>query len=78
LMGGTMAGFPCRASNQMLANTMLFGWWSSLIIAEWGVLEIAIDDKHDFAKGLSALRAWYTVDVGLRYPTAFTYDATVA
>ena len=78
LMAGTMAGFPCRASNQMLANTMLFGWWPSLIIAEWGVLEVAIDDTYDFAKGISALRTWYTVDVGLRQPTAFTYDATVA
>jgi HK97 family phage major capsid protein len=78
LMGGTMAGFPCRASNQMSANTMLFGWWQSLIIAEWGVLEVAVDDTYNFAQGLSALRAWYTVDVGLRHPAAFTYDSSVA
>lgn len=78
LMGGTMAGFPCRASNQMSANTMLFGWWPSLIIAEWGVLEVAVDDTYNFAQGLSALRCWYTVDVGLRHPSAFTYDASVA
>ena len=78
LMSGTMAGFPCRASNQMSANTMLFGWWQSLIIAEWGVLEVAVDDTYNFAQGLSALRAWYTVDIGLRYPAAFTYDSSVA
>lgn len=78
LMGGTMAGFPCRASNQMSDNTMLFGWWQSLVIGEWGVLEVAVDDTYNFAQGLSALRAWYTVDIGLRYPAAFTYDSSVA
>ena len=78
LMSGTMAGFPCRSSNQMSANSMLFGWWQSLVIGEWGVLEVAYDPNHNFAQGLAALRTWYTVDVALRYPAAFTYDSTVA
>ena len=78
LMSGNMAGFPARSSNQMSASTLLFGWWASLIIAEWGVLEVAYDPSYNFAQGLAALRTWYTVDVALRYPAAFTYDSTVA
>lgn len=78
LLAGMMAGFPCRATNQMSANTMIFGWWPSLIMAEWGVLELMVNPFSDFTRGLSAIRAWYTMDVALRYPAAFSYDATVA
>ena len=65
------------ASNQMSANTMLFGAWSSLILAEWGTLELAVDDKFNFATGSMGLRAWYTVDVGVRYPAAFSYASSI-
>jgi len=65
------------ASNQMAADTMLFGAWSSLILAEWGTLELAVDDKFNFATGSMGLRAWYTVDVGVRYPAAFSYASTI-
>ena len=78
LLGGTMAGFPCRASNQMAANTMLFGLWPSLVVAEWGQLELMVNPYSDFTRGLSAVRAWYAIDTGMRYPAAFSYDATVA
>ena len=78
LMQGTMAGFPCRATNQMGANTMLFGWWPSIVVAEWGQLELMVNPYSDFTRGLSAVRAWYAVDTGMRYPAAFSYDATVA
>lgn len=78
LLEGTMAGFPCRASNQMAANTMLFGLWPSIVVAEWGQLELMVNPYSDFTRGLSAVRAWYAIDTGMRYPAAFSYDATVA
>jgi HK97 family phage major capsid protein len=78
LLGGTMAGFPCRATNQMSANTMLFGLWPSVVVAEWGQLELMVNPYSDFTRGLSAVRAWYAIDTGMRYPAAFSYDATVA
>ena len=78
LLQGSMAGFPCRATNQMSANTMLFGWWPSVIVAEWGQLELMVNPYSDFTRGLSAIRAWYAMDTGMRYPAAFSYDATVA
>ena len=78
LLEGTMAGFPCRATNQMSANTMLFGLWPSIIVAEWGQLELMVNPFSDFTRGLSAVRAWYAMDTGMRYAAAFSYDATVA
>lgn len=78
LMQGMMAGFPCRASNQMLANTMLFGWWPSIVVAEWGQLELVVNRFSDETRGLISVRAWYQMDTGMRYPAAFSYDATVA
>jgi HK97 family phage major capsid protein len=78
LLRGTMAGFPAVSTNQMSANTMLFGWWPSIIMAEWGVLELMVNPYSDFTRGLSAIRAWYTMDVAMRYPAAFSYDSSVA
>ncbi len=78
LLEGMMAGFPCRATNQMSANTMLFGLWPSVVVAEWGQLELMVNPYSDFTRGLSAVRAWYAIDTGMRYPAAFSYDATVA
>ena len=62
----------------MGANTMLFGWWPSIIVAEWGMLELAVNPFSDFTRGLSQIRAWYTMDTAMRYPAAFSYDSTVA
>lgn len=78
LMEGTMAGFPCRATNQMSANTMLFGLWPSIIVAEWGQLELVVNQFSDETRGLISVRAWYSMDTGMRHPAAFSYDATVA
>ena len=78
MLRGEMVGFPCMSSNQMASATMIFGWWPSLIIGEWGVLELMVNPYSDFTRGLSAIRAWYTMDVALRYAGAFSYDATVA
>ena len=78
LLEGTMAGFPCRATNQMSANTMLFGWWPSIIVAEWGQLELVVNRFSDETRGLISVRAWYQMDTGMRYPAAFSYDSTVA
>lgn len=78
LLNAMMAGFPARGTNQMSDNTMLFGLWPTLVIGEWGVLELMMNPYSDFTRGLSAIRAWYTMDVAMRYPAAFTYDATVA
>lgn len=65
------AGFPGMSSNQMPASAMYFGDWESLVIAEWGVLEIEVNPYANFQAGIIGIRAMMTIDVGLRYPAAF-------
>lgn len=77
ILEGQVQGIPARTSNQMAANTMLLGAWSSLVIAEWGTLELAVDDKFNFATGSIGLRAWYTVDIGVRHAAAFSLASTI-
>ena len=55
----------------------LFGWWDAVVLAEWGVLELMTNPYSDFTRGLSAVRGWYTCDVGVRYPAAFSYATTI-
>lgn len=77
LMEGSMFGFRAMTSNQMSAATMLFGWWPSVVLAEWGVLELMVNPYSDFTRGLSAVRGWYTVDVGVRYAGAWSYASSI-
>jgi HK97 family phage major capsid protein/HK97 family phage prohead protease len=74
LLKGRMTGFDAYATNQFSNQAQfIFGWWESLILAEWGVLEIEYEKNLNFHSGLSGIRAWYTMDVGVRYPAAFNH-----
>lgn len=71
------AGLRGMTSNQVAANSGIFGAWATLVMAEWGVLELAVNPNQNFAAGTTGLRAWYTMDVGLRYAGAFSATSGV-
>jgi HK97 family phage major capsid protein/HK97 family phage prohead protease len=73
ILEGDCAGFRGMTSNQMAADTGLFGAWATAVIAEWGTLELATNPNQNFAAGITGLRAWYTMDFGMRYPEAFSF-----
>jgi HK97 family phage major capsid protein len=75
---GSIFGMPALSSAQMLSATMLFGWWPSVVLAEWGVLELMTNPYSDFTRGLSAVRGWYTCDVGVRYAGAWSYATSIS
>lgn len=77
LMDGTMAGYPAMSSTQIAAGRMLFGDFSQLVIAEWGALEIDVNPYANFAAGITGVRAFYTIDVGVRYAGAFSYSTAI-
>lgn len=77
MMQGTLFDLPAMSSAQMASATALFGWWQSVILAEWGVLELMINPFSDFTRGLSAVRGWYTCDVGVRYAGAWSYSSSI-
>jgi HK97 family phage major capsid protein/HK97 family phage prohead protease len=74
---GSIFDFPAMSSAQMSSATMLFGWWPSVLLAEWGVLELMVNPFSDFTRGLTAVRGWYTCDVGVRYAGAWSYSSSI-
>lgn len=74
---GQMMGFPAMSTNQVASGTMYFGDWSKCVIGEWGVLEVDTNPYASFAAGIIGVRALYSVDVGIRYPAAFTVVSSI-
>ena len=77
VLDGMMGGFKAIASNQMTAGTMLAGSWDTCIVGEWGVLELAVNPNDNFAQGLTGLRAFFTMDVGVKYAGAWSYGTSL-
>lgn len=78
LWDGNVCGFPAMSSNQMAAASMVFGDWSSVVVAEWGVLEIEVNPFANFQAGIIGVRAMVSMDCGLRYPAAFSLATAIA
>lgn len=70
-------GYRGMASNQMPAATMLFGDFSQVIIGEWGVLELELNPFANFQAGIVGVRAIASVDIAVRYPTAFSAASSI-
>lgn len=74
---GTMAGFRAMSSTQTPSATTIFGDWSQLVIGEWGTLEVDVNPFANFAAGIIGVRAFYTVDIGVRYAASFSAATSV-
>lgn len=74
---GRIEGYQAHTSNNIPAATMVFGDFSQVILAEWGVLEIDVNPYANFAAGITGIRAFYTCDVGVRVPGAFSVAASI-
>lgn len=72
-----MDGYRAMASNQMPSATMIFGGFGEVIVAEWGVLELEVNPFANFQAGIIGVRAIETVDIGVRYPTAFSAASSI-
>jgi HK97 family phage major capsid protein len=77
VLDGTVLGYRAMSSNQMPASRLLFGDFSKAVLGEWGVLEIGVNEVANFIAGIIGIRAMYSVDVGVRYPGAFSYSTAI-
>lgn len=77
LWDGRMVGFPAMSSAQVNSATMIFGDWSQCVIGEWGVLEVSLNEQANFPMGVVGFRAFYTMDVGVRYSGAFSVATSI-
>ena len=70
-------GYRGLASNNVPSATIIFGDFSQVIIAEWGVLEVDVNPYAGFTAGIIGIRAMASIDVALRYPSAFSVATSV-
>ena len=56
---------------------MCFGNYSDVIIGEWGVTELDIDRAANFPAGIIGVRAWATVDIGVRRAGSFSAASSI-
>ena len=77
ILDGTVAGFRAMSTNQVPAATMIFGDFSQIVIAQWGVLELALNPFANFPAGIVGVRAWLTCDVGVRQAGAFSLATAI-
>jgi len=66
-----MAGYPVMASSQIAENTMVYGDFSQAIWAEFGVLDLLVN-QYQGNNGNVKIFAFQSVDVGVRQPGAFS------
>lgn len=77
LLDGNMAGFRAQSTTAVTAASMVFGDFSQVVIAEWGMLELALNPFANFAAAITGIRAIQTVDVGIRYAGAFSRATSI-
>jgi HK97 family phage major capsid protein/HK97 family phage prohead protease len=77
LANGEVNGYKHNRTNQVPANTIVFGDFSQVITALWGGLDIMIDQYSNADTGGVVVRAFQSVDVGVRYPEAFSATTNI-
>jgi HK97 family phage major capsid protein len=77
MLDARMAGFRAMSTAGMPSATMIFGDFSQVVIAEWGDLEITVNPFTNFQAGIIGVRAMYSVDIGIRYPQAFSAATSI-
>ncbi len=75
LADGRIDGRPAVVSNSVRAGTLVYGDWSGVAIAQWGVLEVAVMSADPgstlFRTGRVGIRALYSCDVLTLRPESF-------
>jgi HK97 family phage major capsid protein len=71
LEGNKLNGYEVDSTTQMPASTLIFGDFSTVILGEWGILEIEANKYgSSFGHGGIQVRGLHMVDVAVRYPQA--------
>jgi HK97 family phage major capsid protein len=70
---GKVAGYNALVSNQVTAGDYWFGNWGSVIIGEWGGLEMNVDPFTHALRGRVRYIVFKTMDVAVRQPGSFCY-----
>lgn len=75
LEGDRANGYPVATSTQLAANRIIFGNFSDVIVGNWGVLDIGMDESTLSASGGKVIRAFQDVDSAVRHAESFCINA---
>ena len=76
---GTLTGYPAMSSEQIAAGNLIFGSWDSVVIADWGTLELSTSRGGTRFNTLQVgIRAMWMVDVLVRYPQSFVVSTNLS
>lgn len=79
MLDGQLVGFRAMSSEQLASSNLIFGSWGEIIIGDWGVLELAMDNGGTrFNQAQVGIRAMWMVDVLIRYPQAFVVSLNLS
>lgn len=79
MLDGQCVGFNAMSSEQVASGNLIFGSWNEIIIGDWGVLELAMDNGGTrFNQAQVGIRAMWMVDVLIRYPQAFVVSVNLS
>ena len=70
-------GYPYIMSNQVAANSLIFGAWSQAIIAMWGALDLTVDPYTGSSSGTVRIVALQDIDILIRHAASFAYNDAV-
>lgn len=73
--GSTVNGYEAKATNQVPSNKVIFGDFSELIIATWGVMSVVVDPFTKAASGQQVITVNSFHDIGVRNPVSFAVSS---
>lgn len=68
---GYLNGYRVGTTNQIPADTILFGNFADLIIGQWGVLDVLVDPYTLGTSGGIRIRVMQDVDIAVRHAESF-------
>lgn len=79
MLDGELVKFRAMSSEQLGSGNLIFGSWNEVVIGDWGVLELAMDNGGTrFNQAQVGIRAMWMVDVLVRYPQAFVVSTSLS
>ncbi|MEZ4414639.1 MAG: phage major capsid protein [Gemmatimonadota bacterium] len=78
---GEVNGYRAAVSNQVAKNLgggsnehgIIFGVWSKLVIGDWGVIELIVDELTLKKRGIIEVTSFQMADIQFEYPEAFAF-----
>lgn len=76
---GSVAGARAFSSTSVPSATILLGDWSQFVVAEFGPgIELRVNPYANFPAGIIGVVVFYTLDVGMFFPNAFSVATSVS